>query len=104
MSRRATAAPPRLAGYVFLRNLGSGGFADVYLYEDVRTSREVAIKVLLADSLSPGVRDQFESEARLMGRLSTHPSIVTIKLHPLIINGATDGNRTHECRSHNPMR
>lgn len=78
MSRRATAAPPRLAGYIFLRNLGSGGFADVYLYEDVRTSREVAIKVLLADSLSPGVRDQFESEARLMGRLSTHPSIVTI--------------------------
>lgn len=78
MSRRAPAQPPRLVGYVFLRHLGSGGFADVYLYEDVRTSREVAIKVLLADSLSPGVRDQFESEARLMGQLSTHPSIVTI--------------------------
>ena len=78
MSRRAPAQPPRLAGYVFLRHLGSGGFADVYLYEDIRTSREVAIKVLLADSLSPGVRDQFESEARLMGQLSTHPSIVTI--------------------------
>lgn len=78
MSRRAPAPPPRLAGYVFLRHLGSGGFADVYLYEDIRTSREVAVKVLLADSLSPGVRDQFESEARLMGQLSTHPSIVTI--------------------------
>lgn len=78
MSRRAPAQPPRLAGYVFLRHLGSGGFADVYLYEDIRTSREVAVKVLLADSLSPGVRDQFESEARLMGQLSTHPSIVTI--------------------------
>ena len=78
MSRRAPAREPRLSGYVFLRHLGSGGFADVYLYEDVRTSREVAVKVLLADSLSPGVREQFESEARLMGQLSTHPSIVTI--------------------------
>lgn len=78
MSRRAPAREPRLSGYVFLRHLGSGGFADVYLYEDVRTSREVAVKVLLSDSLSPGVRDQFESEARLMGQLSTHPSIVTV--------------------------
>lgn len=78
MSRRAPAPEPRLAGYVFRRHLGSGGFADVYLYEDIRTSREVAIKVLLSDSLSPGVRDRFESEARLMGQLSTHPSIVTV--------------------------
>ncbi|PAY23328.1 serine/threonine protein kinase [Dietzia natronolimnaea] len=78
MSRRAPAREPRLSGYVFIRHLGSGGFADVYLYEDGRTSREVAVKVLLSDSLSPGVRDQFESEARLMGQLSTHPSIVTV--------------------------
>ena len=78
MSRRPPARQPRLAGYEFVRHLGSGGFADVFLYTDVRTSREVAVKVLLADSLSPGVRDQFESEARLMGQLSTHPSIVTV--------------------------
>ena len=28
----------------------------------------------------------------------------TTKLHPHRVYGAADGNRTHECRNHNPMR
>lgn len=76
--RRPSSTPPVLRGFEYRAHLGSGGFADVFLYADNAANRDVAVKVLLQDSLAPGVRQQFESEARLMGRLSSHPSIVTV--------------------------
>lgn len=76
--KREVAAPPKIEGYTFLDHLGAGGFADVYLYEQDRPRRKVAIKVLLADLKSDGARRRFESEANLMAQLSTHPYIVTI--------------------------
>lgn len=75
---RPPSTPPTLRGFEYRSHLGSGGFADVFLYADNAANRDVAVKVLLQDSLAPGVRQQFESEARLMGRLSSHPSIVTV--------------------------
>ena len=41
-----TAPPPAIEGFAHERLLGSGGFADVYLYQDVDLNRPVAIKVL----------------------------------------------------------
>jgi serine/threonine protein kinase len=76
--RRAPSAPPAIAGYTYVSLLGSGGFADVFLYEQARPRRRVAVKVLLQDMLSTGARQQFDAEANLMAQLSTHPSIVTI--------------------------
>lgn len=58
--------------------LGSGGFSDVYLYEQDRPRRKVAVKVLTADLKTEGARASFESEANLMAQLSAHPYIVTI--------------------------
>ncbi len=78
MSPRPPSRPPELPGYEYQSLLGSGGFADVFLYRQERPQREVAIKVLLADVHDPAVRRQFESEANVMATLSTHPSIVTI--------------------------
>lgn len=75
---REAAAPPNIDGYTFLDKLGSGGFADVYLYEQDRPRRKVAVKVLLSDLKTDGARRRFESEANLMAQLSTHPYIVTI--------------------------
>ncbi|MDC7121064.1 serine/threonine protein kinase [Cellulomonas fimi] len=77
-ARREASAPPRLPGYEFLRVLGLGGFADVFLYQQELPRREVAVKVLLAGSLDDEVRSRFQSEANLMAQLSHHPSIVTI--------------------------
>lgn len=77
-SRRAPAPPPTLPGYRFISVLGSGGFSDVYLYEQDRPRRKVAIKVLTADLKTAGARASFESEANLMAQLSAHPYIVTI--------------------------
>ncbi|MHA7269318.1 serine/threonine-protein kinase [Arthrobacter sp. HLT1-20] len=77
-SKRVPAAPPVLPGYRFVSVLGSGGFSDVYLYEQDRPRRKVAVKVLTADLLTSGARASFESEANLMAQLSAHPYIVTI--------------------------
>lgn len=77
-ARRAPSAPPVLPGFDFVELLGSGGFADVFLYQQHLPRRRVAVKVLLADQLRTGSADEFTAEANVMAMLSTHPSIVTI--------------------------
>lgn len=77
-ARRVASAPPRIAGHRFVRVLGLGGFADVFLYEQDMPRRSVAVKVLLAGSLDDDLRARFQTEANLMAQLSHHPSIVTI--------------------------
>jgi serine/threonine protein kinase len=76
--RRAAAEPPELPGYRHVDLLGSGGFADVFLYEQKLPRRQVAVKVLLAEGLARDTRAQFVAEANLMAQLSAHPYIVTI--------------------------
>lgn len=78
MSRRPTAPPPTIEGYRYLKHLGTGGFANVYLYEQDRPRRRVAIKVLMSDLLTETAKRSFEAEANLMAQLSSHPYIVTI--------------------------
>jgi eukaryotic-like serine/threonine-protein kinase len=76
--RRAPSRPPELRGYTPDRLLGSGGFADVFLYEQRLPRRKVAVKVLLTEELGRDTRAQFVAEANLMAQLSAHPFIVTI--------------------------
>ncbi|SFR75234.1 Serine/threonine protein kinase [Agromyces sp. CF514] len=76
--RRATSTPPELPGYTAQGLLGSGGFADVFLYEQRLPRRKVAVKVLLTEELGRDTRAQFVAEANLMAQLSAHPYIVTI--------------------------
>ncbi|RFA17263.1 hypothetical protein B7R21_00555 [Subtercola boreus] len=77
-ARRPPSLPPEIAGFSYVELLGSGGFADVFLYEQRMPRRRVAIKVLLPETLSANARTSFDAEANLMAQLSTHPSIVTI--------------------------
>lgn len=76
--KRPPAPPPAIEGYDYLSLLGSGGFSDVYLYQQDRPRRKVAVKVLLSDLKTESARKRFESEADLMAQLSSHPYIVTI--------------------------
>lgn len=79
MSYRPPAPPPELSGFDFVRHLGSGGFADVYLYEEQNLGRrQVAVKVLLRGELADRALENFGNEATLMARLSNHPSIVSV--------------------------
>lgn len=78
-SRRKPAPPPEIPGFRFERHLGSGGFSDVYLYEQQLPRRMVAVKVLFGgDDLDDTSRRAFIGEANLMAQLSSHPYIVTI--------------------------
>ena len=57
--RRPASTPPELPGHTFVRLLGSGGFSDVFLYEQQLPRRRVAVKVLLLDELTPANRAAF---------------------------------------------
>ncbi|PWB97116.1 serine/threonine-protein kinase [Salinibacterium hongtaonis] len=76
--RRQTSNPPELPGYTFIKLLGSGGFSDVFLYEQHLPKRRVAVKVLLTEELTAANRAAFVAEANLMAQLSAHPYIVSI--------------------------
>jgi serine/threonine protein kinase len=75
---RPPSPPPELPGFQYVEPLGTGGFADVFLYEQQMPRRQVAVKVLLADRISSGAAQEFADEANVMAMLSTHPAIVTI--------------------------
>ena len=67
-----------LAHYRVLSPLGSGGMAQVYLAEDVRLGRRLALKVLSPRAVRDEERLQrFEREARTISALN-HPNILTV--------------------------
>ncbi|TPW75999.1 serine/threonine-protein kinase [Schumannella soli] len=78
MARRLPSQPPVLPGFSFVHILGSGGFADVFLYEQNMPRRQVAVKVLLNEVVNENVRQMFQAEANLMGQVSAHPSVLTV--------------------------
>jgi serine/threonine protein kinase len=66
----------QLGQYRLTRLLGRGGFADVYLGEQIYLGSQAAIKVLSAP-LAPEARSSFLAEARTLVRL-THPRIIRL--------------------------
>ena len=78
MARRLPSPPPVLPGFSHVHVLGSGGFADVFLYEQNMPRRQVAVKVMLTEVVNDQVRQMFQAEANLMAQLSAHPSILTV--------------------------
>ena len=68
----------QIENYQIVRHLGSGGMGDVYLAEDIRLKRHVALKLLPAHfTVNPDRVRRFEREARAASALN-HPNIVTI--------------------------
>jgi serine/threonine-protein kinase len=80
---RLTAA---LAGrYAIEREVGAGGMAIVYLAQDLKHDRKVAIKVLNPDLAQSLGAQRFLAEIKVTARLS-HPHIL-----PLLDSGEADG-------------
>src|SRR6185437_3202176 len=71
--------------YHIERELGAGGMATVYLAEDVKHHRKVAIKVLHAELSAVLGPDRFLKEIELTANLQ-HPHIL-----PLFDSGSADG-------------
>jgi Tol biopolymer transport system component len=70
--------PRTLGHYEIVRSIGSGGMGEVFLAEDTKLGRKVALKVLAAGMAGdPERRNRFEREARAIAALN-HPNIITI--------------------------
>ena len=71
--------------YAIQRELGEGGMATVYLAQDLRHEREVALKVLKPDLAAVIGADRFLAEIKTTANLQ-HPHIL-----PLFDSGEEDG-------------
>lgn len=67
-----------LRNYEIIRPLGAGGMGEVYLAQDLRLGRQIALKLLPMEFITQHDRvRRFELEARAASALN-HPNIVTI--------------------------
>ena len=69
--------PQSIPGYEFLRQLGQGGMARVYLAREVSLDRLVAIKVMSEGLLSKEFINRFGIEAKTAAQFR-HPNIVVV--------------------------
>jgi len=80
----ASPAPPPLPAsfasgrYEVLGLLGEGGKKVVYRAHDSQLDRDVAFALIKTDGLNKDERERVTREARTLGRLSSHPNIVTV--------------------------
>src|SRR6187455_1530932 len=76
----------KISHYKIVEKLGKGGMGEVYLAEDLKLGRKVAIKILSEEYTTNKDRlHRFEQEAAAASNLN-HPNILTI--HEV---GADDG-------------
>lgn len=75
---RKSVQGPDVPGYEDLRRVGAGGFSSVYRAYEPAFDRVVAIKVLSLTVADPAAQRRFRRECQLMGRLGSHPHIVTV--------------------------
>ncbi len=67
-----------ISHYRIVQMIGSGGMGEVYLAEDPRLKRKVAVKLLRVESSVNTIKTaRFEKEARAASALN-HPNIVTV--------------------------
>ncbi len=64
--------------YDVKRFLGEGGKKKVYLAQDTLLDREVAFALIKTEGLDEVSRTRITREAQAMGRLGSHPHIVTV--------------------------
>lgn len=98
--------------YRVVRSLGSGGMGEVYLADDTRLKRQVAIKILPPSvAAQPDRHARFEREAQAIAALN-HPNIVTVysveQAAPSTTTRTTFRNRRRSCprfriRSRSPI-
>ena len=79
----ATIQPPQPTSFVggryeVTRFLGEGGKKKVYLAHDTTLDRDVAFSLIKTEGLDDTSRERIQREAQTMGRLGSHPHVVTV--------------------------
>lgn len=78
MTKREQSVPETIGPYRVLNKIGKGGMGEVYLAEDSRLLRKVALKILPPEfTKEPDRLRRFQSEARAASALN-HPNILTV--------------------------
>lgn len=67
----------RIPGFELIGQIGQGGMGSVYRARQISPDREVAVKLLRADMISPEALDRMEREGQILARLS-HPGIARV--------------------------
>src|SRR5688572_1694390 len=86
----------RIAHYRILEKIGEGAMGAVFVAEDTRLERRVALKVLLSENPDASRLKRFEREAKAIAALN-HPNILSIYdfgregEHPYIAMELLDG-------------
>ncbi len=98
-----------ISHYKIIRLLGSGGMGEVYLAEDTKLQRQIALKVVTSQFESDTERlRRFKKEARAVSALN-HPNIITIYSIEETDNGSfiatefIDGQTLRERISEKPL-
>jgi len=107
--QRPSLAGQQIAHFQVLSLLGAGGMGEVYLAQDTRLGRKVALKLLPAEFTHGADRvSRFEREAMAASALN-HPNIITIyetgqedSLH-YIVTEFIDGNTLRRQMTSTPM-
>ncbi len=85
---QAASTPPSITGYRYAGELGVGGYAVVYLYEDEQLGRKVAVKALRHTDAA--ALRQFGEEMRIVSAFDNEPHIV-----PILAPGVTGDGRPY---------
>lgn len=68
---------PSIPGFELIELIGHGGMGSVYRARQLGPERDVAVKLLRADMISPAALDRMEREGQALARLS-HPGIARV--------------------------
>lgn len=78
MSKRNPQTPPSIDNFDYLETIGAGGYADVFLYQQLATQKRVAVKVLDTSVVANAQAVELvRSEAIMMAKVG-HPYIVRV--------------------------
>src|SRR5262245_17596312 len=104
------AAGTKLGRYEIRSQIGKGGMGEVYLANDTRLDRKVALKILPAEVAADHSRmNRFVQEAKAASALN-HPNIITIHeieeadSNSFIATEFIDGETLRERMQHQPMK
>ena len=98
----------QLGHYRIAESLGKGGMGEVYLADDLKLERQVALKLLPDEYVAePERRERFLREAKAIAALS-HPNIVVIHSveedsdHVFLTMELVQGGASEPCRCRRP--